>query len=88
MLAIKIGEVRNKLSYYLRKVRLGQEVVISDRQTPVARLVPYRRQKEAQEPLRLIPPRKNPKSLAKLSFPALDQKTDSLKILLEDRSQR
>ena len=88
MLAIKIGEVRNKLSYYVRKVRLGQEVVISDRQTPVARLVPYRRQKDVSEPLRLIPPRKNPKDFAKLSFTPSSKKIDSLKILLEDRRRR
>lgn len=35
-----ISEVRNGLSAYLRRVKRGESVIIVDRSTPVARLVP------------------------------------------------
>jgi prevent-host-death family protein len=35
----KIGELRNRLSHYLRKVEQGEEVVVLDRDRPIARLV-------------------------------------------------
>ena len=36
-----IAELKARLSHYLRGVRRGGEVVILDRDTPVARIVPY-----------------------------------------------
>ena len=42
-------ELENKLSAYLRLVREGNEVIIKDRDTPIARLTPY-----TQRPMRLI----------------------------------
>ena len=38
---VKIGEFKAHLSSYIRSVRSGNEVVIKDRETPVARIVPY-----------------------------------------------
>jgi len=38
---VGIAELKGKLSAYLRAVRKGGEVVIKDRETPIARLVPY-----------------------------------------------
>lgn len=35
-----IRDMKNRLSQYLRRVRAGREVVITDRGRPVARLVP------------------------------------------------
>ena len=35
-----IRDMKNRLSHYLRRVRAGREVVITDRGKPVARLVP------------------------------------------------
>lgn len=37
---ISIREMKNHLSKYLRLVRAGKDVVITDRGTPVARLLP------------------------------------------------
>ena len=39
---IKIGtaELKNRLSYFLRKVKEGQKVLVTDRGKPVARLLP------------------------------------------------
>jgi prevent-host-death family protein len=41
MANVGIAELKAKLSHYLTQVRAGQEVVVTDRGRPVARLVPY-----------------------------------------------
>lgn len=38
---VKVAELKANLSAYLRAAREGQEVTVCDRETPVARLVPY-----------------------------------------------
>ena len=38
---VKIAELKSRLSEYLRSVRRGNEVIIKDRDTPIARIVPY-----------------------------------------------
>ena len=37
---VKVAELKNNLSRYLAYVRTGREVLVLDRDTPVARLVP------------------------------------------------
>jgi len=39
MIQANISEVKNRLSYYLKLVRGGEEVEILDRKTPLARIV-------------------------------------------------
>ncbi len=41
MKSVKIGELKNKLSGYLREVRRGEEILIQDRDIPVAKIIPY-----------------------------------------------
>ena len=41
MTEVKIAELKSQLSQYLRLVRNGAEIVIKDRETPIARIVPY-----------------------------------------------
>jgi prevent-host-death family protein len=50
---VGIAELKGKLSEYLRAVRKGGEVVIKDRETPIARLVPY---EKSRPRLETIPP--------------------------------
>ncbi len=38
---VKIAEFKSKLSKYLRSVQRGNEIVVKDRETPIARVVPY-----------------------------------------------
>jgi prevent-host-death family protein len=38
----KISELKNRLSYYLRRVRRGETIDVFDRNVPIARLVPIR----------------------------------------------
>ena len=40
MKAVNIAELKDRLSFYLNKVRAGQEVLVRDRNTPIARIVP------------------------------------------------
>ena len=50
MQTVTIGKLKNNLSAYLRKVRAGEEIIIRDRQTPIARLMPLdERDLEAEE---------------------------------------
>ena len=43
--AVKITELKARLSAYLRLVRAGGAIIVKDRDTPVARLVPYQQPK-------------------------------------------
>jgi prevent-host-death family protein len=42
MRSVNIGTLKNQLSAYLQLVREGEEVVIRDRNRPVARIVPFK----------------------------------------------
>ena len=79
---VKVGELKAQLSAYIHAVRRGATVTVCDRETPVARLVPYRTKKEA------LDVRKPTRSLADVTLPtALSGAVDSLAILLELRQR-
>jgi antitoxin (DNA-binding transcriptional repressor) of toxin-antitoxin stability system len=40
MKAVRIAELKSRLSQHLREVRRGRVVTVLDRETPIARLVP------------------------------------------------
>lgn len=42
MKTVNIGTLKNQLSAYLKLVREGEEVVVKDRDKPVARILPIR----------------------------------------------
>lgn len=42
MRSVNIGTLKNQLSAYLRLVRNGEEVVVRDRDKPIARILPFR----------------------------------------------
>ena len=48
MASVQIAELKNHLSAYLRKVRTGEEVVICDRKTPIAQIVPLKTSRKSQ----------------------------------------
>ena len=41
-MAVKIADLKNNLSRHLARVRRGSEITVYDRNTPVARILPYR----------------------------------------------
>ncbi len=42
MQTINITELRNHLSLYLRKVRTSEQVIVCNRNIPIARIIPWR----------------------------------------------
>jgi prevent-host-death family protein len=78
---VRIADLKARLSEHLRSVRNGDTVIVLDRDTPVARIVPY-----TAPPLEL---RKAKRRLRDLTLPRKPAKrTDSVALLLEDRRRR
>jgi antitoxin (DNA-binding transcriptional repressor) of toxin-antitoxin stability system len=82
MKTITVSYFKAHMSEQFRKVRKGATLVISDRQTPVAEVVPYR-----AEPVTLAvrAPRRLPFELER---PSLRIDHDPLQYLLQDREAR
>jgi prevent-host-death family protein len=54
MVSINVAELRNRLSKYLILVKAGEEIVIRDRNLPVAKLVPFSTDASSEEELPLV----------------------------------
>jgi prevent-host-death family protein len=54
MKTVNIGTLRNQLSAYLQYVRRGEEVVVKDRNVPVARILPFRHAGLSDEEAQLV----------------------------------
>ena len=82
MSKVGIADLKAHLSEHLRKVRKGHTLTVLDRDTPVARIVPY----DPDPPLAM---RRATRKPSDLRLPArLSKATDSLAILLADRAKR
>ena len=78
---VRIADLKAHLSEHLRSVRNGGTVTVLDRDTPVARIVPY-----TAQPLEI---RKAKRRLRDLRLPAKPSKrTDSVALVVEDRRRR
>ncbi len=82
MKGVGIADLKARLSEHLRAVRKGRTLTILDRETPVARIVPYR----SAEPLEVRRATRRLKDVRLASAPAA--RTDSLAVLLDDRRRR
>jgi len=51
MKSVNIAELKNRLSVYLNDVKAGEEILVRDRNQPVARIVPLTRSKDEDEEL-------------------------------------
>jgi len=81
MSEVRVAELKARLSEHLRSVRNGNTVTVLDRNTPVARIVPY-----ATPALEI---RKAKRRLRDLKLPSKPSKrTDSVALLIEDRRRR
>ena len=77
---VKVGELKARLSEYLRAARRGHPVTVCDRDTPIARLVPYVPEGEpltVRQPVRALHDVELP--------PPLGRPIESLAALLEER---
>jgi antitoxin (DNA-binding transcriptional repressor) of toxin-antitoxin stability system len=78
---VRIADLKARLSEHLQAVRNGGTVTVLDRDTPIARIVRY-----AVPPLEI---RKAQRRVRDLKLPPKPAKrTDSLAVMLEDRSRR
>jgi prevent-host-death family protein len=82
MSRVGIADLKAHLSQHLRKVRGGRTLTVVDRDTPVARIVPY----DAGGPLEIRRATRKPGDLP--LPPPVSRATDSLSVLLRDRASR
>lgn len=80
-----VSELKARLSAYLADVRKGETIVVCDRKTPIARLVPYA---QDTDELRIEEPAILDQKLIRPSAVRLRKKVDVVKLLREDRSHR
>jgi len=82
MTRVGIADLKAHLSQHLRTVRSGRSLTVLDRDTPVARIVPY----DSETPLEVRRATRKPRDLRLPSPPP--RPTDSLSVLLDDRASR
>ena len=79
MKSVKIGELKNHLSAYLKDVQRGEEVIVCDNNKPVARILPFPKatagsyEAERQELIArgVLRPRQNTEPMDWVAFDAL-----------------
>ena len=54
MRTVNIAELKNRLSAYLQQVRAGEEIVIRDRNLPIAKLIPLPATEASADELALV----------------------------------
>jgi len=83
MMQAQISKLKSHLSSYLKKVRGGERVIVLDRETPIAQILPLRRRD-------LLEIRKATKKLPKIGTRKiiLRQAIDVVQSLREDRDAR
>jgi prevent-host-death family protein len=84
MKRVKIAELKSQLSKLLRAVERGAEIEITDRDRPIARLVPVASPRTAV----LQPPKVSNAALRKRRYKPAKWSKSSLELLLEDRRRR
>lgn len=94
MRSVNIAELKNQLSKYLNFARAGEEVLIRDRNLPVAKLVPFLAEEAGEEEMLLV-------AAGKMRLPAAPLKVEEFlqmptarlahgeatQALLEDRAE-
>lgn len=85
MKRVKIAELKDQLSRHLRAVERGDEVEVTDRGRPIARIVPVG---DAGVSVLSIPPRRPFTAIARKRFPPARWSVSSTDLLLEERQGR
>jgi prevent-host-death family protein len=80
---VNIAQLKARLSEYLRRVRRGHAVTVLDRETPIARIVPYAAD-AASLVIRRPPPGSGKPSAVRLP-PPLNIDVDIVTLLMEER---
>lgn len=83
MIAVRIADLKSRLSAHLRKVRAGRTITVLDRDTPIARIVPY---EGNGDPLNVRLPLPGAPALQQVALPPrLRLRGDVVKLLREER---
>lgn len=83
MTGVRIADLKSRLSEHLRKVRGGRSLTILDRDTPIARIVPW---KDGSGSLKLRPPLPGAPKLQRVPLPPpLAYRADIVKLLMAER---
>lgn len=85
MKSVKIAELKNHLSEHLRAVEAGAEILVTDRDRPIARIVPH---PAVEGRVRMIKPTRAFASLRAKRFAPAGWKINSTDLLLEERQKR
>jgi antitoxin (DNA-binding transcriptional repressor) of toxin-antitoxin stability system len=85
MIAVNIAVLKAKLSFYLGQVKQGNEILVMDRDTPVARMLPSVGRARG---LVLVKAKKSPACLKAMKFRAVKRRTSSVELLREERDRR
>ncbi len=80
-----VSGFKARLSEYLAAARHGETVVVHDRKTPIARLVPF---DEHVDDLKVAEPNRSPRDLAKVKPVRLRRRVDVVRLLRQSRDQR
>ena len=83
MNGVRVADLKNRLSEYLRKVRSGRSITVLDRDTPIARLQPYETEGAS---LKVRPPLPGAPKVSRVELPPpLSVRKDIVTLLLEER---
>jgi len=85
MKRVKIADLKNHLSQYLRAAEQGIEIEVTDRRRPIVRLVPAG---TPDRRVRIVPARRSFVALRAQRYPRARWRTPSLALLLEERGKR
>lgn len=85
MKRVKIAELKDQLSRHLRAVERGAEVEVTDRDRPIARIVPVT---ETGVPVVVVPPTRPFSSLRRKRYTPARWDVSSTDLLLEERQRR
>lgn len=89
MVRVNTSQFKAKLGQYLKAVREGQELVVMDRTTPVARLLPMSNPVQPPEPLVCLPKDPAAPAFGQLRInPIRPRAMDSTALLRADRDRR
>jgi len=83
MNVVRIAELKSRLSEYLRRVRRGHPLTVMDRETPIARIVPF---ESGPGSLVVRQPARDAPRLREVALPPpLRIRRDIVELLLEER---
>lgn len=81
-----MSELKAHLSAYLSRVRRGESVVVCDRATPIARLIPY--EPDADEGFEVVAASRPATDVKRIRGVRVNRVIDVVRLLREDRDAR